>query len=645
MWLPRGFSRLFWKLFLGYAVLMALALVACVLLIIREFEQFHAEELRAQLRARALVLGNQVRGRFEPAQAEELDRLAHEVGDSDIGGMRVTFIAADGTVRGDSQADAARMDSHHDREEVRAAREHGWGASTRWSGTLARRLEYVAVRVGDKTDPEGVVRLALAVQTIGARTQSVRRIIWTIALVALTATVVFAFGLARLWTMPIRRITVIARRLSRGDFSTSVRVRGSDELAGLARSLNDMRDHLREQLGTIDRQRRTLEALLNQLQEGVIVAGPDGRIILANPAAARLLQPERDPEDTCASWVGRAVEQCVSQHDLQRLLVGDEPVTARPRTPIRPIATSKSVSADNTSEREVRLGIRSESGPVVLMARAIDIALPGPAARGAEPGAVPESLPGRILALTDITEIDRTVQMKTDFVANASHELRTPLSAIRAAIETAMGLDLARDTATAQRFLGVINRHSARLEALVADLLALSRLESPATEPKSEPIDLQTFCKELRNRWNDAAARKQVQWVCEAVDDLREVEADEQLLVLVLDNLVDNALKFTPAGGRVDVNFHREGADLVFDVADTGCGIALQDQERVFERFYQVASSRSRADGPPADARGTGLGLAIVRHAVAAMEGTVQLTSTPGAGTRVTVRIPHAGLA
>ena len=203
-------SKLFWKLFLGYAVLTTLALGICVLLILREHEQFYDEELTGYLRAQAAAFRSVVQGRLDATHAGQLDQIAKEVGDAKLEGLRVTFVTVDGTVLGDSQAQPATTDSHHDRAEIKAALSDGWGTSTRWSDTVKRPLKYVAVRVGPKDNPEGVVRVALGVRTIGAKTQAVRRIIWTIAVIAMLATVAFALGLARVWTSPIRRITAIA---------------------------------------------------------------------------------------------------------------------------------------------------------------------------------------------------------------------------------------------------------------------------------------------------------------------------------------------------------------------------------------------------------------------------------------------------
>ena len=636
----KGPSRLLWKLFAGYAVLMVAALATCAVLIVRELEKFHAQGLTEHLYAQAVTLRSQVQGRLDVDHSEQLDEIAQEVGGHQADGLRVTFVAADGTVLGDSQADASHMESHRDREEIRAALASEWGESTRWSATLKRMLRYVAVRVGPPDDPEGVVRVALAVQTIGAQTQAVRRVVWTIAVVAMAATATFALVLSRLWTIPIKRITRVAGRLSRGDLTARASVRGSDELARLARSLNEMGDSLDKQLGTIDGQRRTLEALVDQLEEGVIVAGPDARIVLCNPAAARLLHPADAERAAAHSWIGRPIEQCVPQRALQRLLLSSGSAQLADDSSAND-ASSPIANPDRGSTSEVRLEIRGTGGVVTLLARGSDIAMPPRMVEDGRRGAGGRASLGRILALTDITEIARAIQIKSDFVANASHELRTPLSAIRAAVETLMGIDSHKDGDAAARFLRIIDRHSARLGALVSDLLALSRLESASQRMKPAAIDLRRFCSELNEKWAVRVGEKQLEWDCKVPSELPKMTADEDLLGMVLDNLIDNAIKFTDPGGRITVAFSRQQGDVAVEVADDGCGIPPQDQERVFERFYQVARARSAAEGPRDESRGTGLGLAIVRHAAASMGGRVSLSSTLGEGTSVVLTIPQ----
>ncbi len=621
--------KLFWKLFLGNVAIVAAVLAGCIWLIVSEAARFHEEDRVDHLRILASAVREAIGVRLDRQHAEELDRFAKRLGANDAEGTRYTFILADGVVLADSMSDPRVMESHADRAEVKQALARGWGHDTRMSPTLGRPMAYVAVRVGTPQAPVGVVRTAVPLRAIGEREGAIRRLIAMIGFVAFAAAAALAFVLARLWSTPIRRVTLTARSLSRGDLSARAPIIGSDELATLAVSLNQMRDRLASQLVTIDRQRRALASLLAQLHEGVIVVGPNGRITLINPAAVALLGLAADQE----SLVGQVAEQCIPHHELQRMLAGKAASTRSGTEPQAP-------SPDEV--REIRLHSPSRSQPTSLLARASDIVLPSElrASEAAEGAAVPTH--GRLLVLTDVTHMARMIQVKADFAANASHELRTPLSAIHAAVETLLSMDRAADANAARGFLEVIERHVRRMEAMVADLLDLSRLESSSpAQFEPEPLVVDDVLADVHARFREAIEARKLNWRTQRPPDRPRIRANAQLLRLVLDNLVDNAIKFTEPGGDVSVTVRdgkrtpENGEMIEIEVADTGCGIPEDEQGRVFERFYQVERARS---GP---ARGTGLGLSIVRHAVTAMKGGVDLQSRPGQGTRVTFTIPQ----
>jgi two-component system phosphate regulon sensor histidine kinase PhoR len=604
------FGRLFWKLFLGNAVLVAAVLAAFIWLIVRQVDQYYVAELTTTLHSQAEALGHLLEDRLTPADSPELNRLAREISHNDPAGIRITFIDAGGAVLGDSDSTPASMESHRDRPEVRQAAREGWGQDMRMSHTLGRQMKYVAVRVGPPQSPAGYVRLAMPMRVISEHSESMRRLFWSTGVATLAACILLAMGLARLWSRPVRQITRVAKSLSRGDLNARLRVTGGDELAELARSLNEMRDHIVAHLETIDRQRRMLQSLLAQLQEGVIVTRPDGHIALINPAAVRLMGATQNAEQL----IGAPVEVCVTSHRLQKILAG--------------------TGESDTSIHEVQMNVQGESSRVSVLAQACNIALETGNGEDAA-GAVAS---GRLLVLTDVTPLARMIQVKADFAANASHELRTPLSAIRAATETLMSIDPSRDAVAVQRFAAIIDRQSSRMEALVRDLLDLSRIESSPASSPTGPVSLPGFLADLHARYRERLELKSLQWTTDLPSGLPQLQANAHLLRLVLDNLVDNAVKFTASGGHIRVSAFAcdEGAGrfVRIEVADDGCGIPPEEQERVFERFYQVERSRSGAD------RGTGLGLSIVRHAVAALGGTVRLASEPGRGTTVSVTLP-----
>ena len=635
---------LFWKLFLGNALLMAAVLLVLGWLTASAVDRFTAQDLTAHLKAQAISIIQATGDRFDAAHSAELDRFVKQLRHSQSETVRYTLILADGTVVAESEAEPRTMELHGDRPEVRKALADGWGENLRFSPTLKSEMNYVAVRVGDAQAPMGVVRVAMPLRTIAERTRAEEGLIWAIALAGVVAVVVLALGLARLWSRPIRRITIAAQSLSSGDLSARAHVTGRDELAVLARSLNEMRDHLATQLATIDRQKRVLESLLAQVSEGVVVAGPDGRIVLVNPAAIRLLALTR-PAGSPGTFEGLAVEECIRQHDLQQALLQPEQRSGTAGGTSQ--QTDRTDRADRggvgeESFRELRLNVEAPQGRLVLLGRACDVMLPGLSIRDDRLDGAERPITGRLLVLTDITELARMMQIKADFAANTSHELRTPLSAIRGAVETLGQINWTEDPDAARRFVEVVDRHSQRMEALVSDLLDLSRIESSPGLFAPTRVNLRELLADLRAHINEALAAKTLEWKTDVPAGLEKIVANPYLLRLTLENLVDNAIKFTGVGGRIAIVCRDDAKPpggprgVSIEVSDTGCGIPEEEQGRVFERFYQVERARSGA------ARGTGLGLSIVRHAVAGMSGTVALRSKVGEGTSITVTIPQA---
>lgn len=460
------------------------------------------------------------------------------------------------------------------------------------------------------------------------REEKSRQPLWAIPLLALVASALLTPMLIRQYNAPLRRIISAARRIARGELSTKVPLGGTHEAEMLARSMNRMRDRLARHLETIDRQRLTLELVVSQLHEGVIAADSNGRIFVINPAAVRLLGAVSKRSD--ASFDGMPVEQCVLDHELQQLLLAR---AATNQSEFQGDDDQQSKAAPPSPIEEMNVHIEVGGVAVHLLARASDIILPGFPLPDAN---AKDSLRrGRLLVLTDVTELAKTMQVKADFAANASHELRTPLSAIRMAVETLKSMDLANDVAPAGHFLDVIARHSRRLEAMVQDLLDLSRVESSGVRFEKSDIDLPIALDELRAMFAVALDDKSLRWEVDIAPDVGVLVASPVLVRLILSNLIDNAIKFTPEGGFVRVVSRATEQGLVLSVVDSGCGIAPEEQARVFERFYQVHRARS---GPQ---RGTGLGLSIVRHAVTAMRGEVTIESRLGEGTAVIVTIPQ----
>ena len=548
------------------------------------------------------------RGSVYLDQVQTLDAAAsavrHGATDADLrarataAGCRITVVARDGAVRFDSLADPARMANHNDRPEVVDARRLGIGMAHHFSQTLGQPAVYLAVRV----DPTGDVVRVCYVHNAWASLQTP---LWAVTITgaAITAFMVgvMAVTLQRQWVGPTRAVSAAAGRLAAGQWDARVDLRGSGEVRQLGSQVNHLAAQAEQQLAELKRQRRDLRSLVDTLPDPILVTDAAGRIELVNVPAADLvrLSPPR--------VVGQKTVNVVGDEALLQLLEAAGDVSPSWETP----AVYREVRLMRDGHRRTYQSFASRT------------------ATG-----------GARLVLRDVTAMADAVQMKTDFVANASHELRTPIAAIKIALDT-LREAYVDDPPQAERCVNIIDGHVRRLEDLLRDLLDLSRLESPDARPTLVDIKPWELFAGVRSTFGPTAREKGV--------DLRlgddpitpdSFHGDEHLLNLVLKNLVENSLKFTPAGGVVTVSMRAAEVDhkpaLQLSVIDTGIGIPPEHRDRVFERFYQVDPARSGTAG-----RGTGLGLAIVKHAVAALGGTVRLESTVGGGTTVTCVLPQ----
>lgn len=410
----------------------------------------------------------------------------------------------------------------------------------------------------------------------------------------------------------LRQLLDVIQWLTAGRYTERADTTAPGELGQLARAINSLSSTLSAQKVSADQDRADLQALLNMLDhtnEPAIATDLSRRITSLNVAAERALGQPRHAL-------------------LHRLL--DEVFPAPPLLDLYRASQDK----DDIIVRQTRLALFGQSATVQIIL---------------SPLFNETRRHGTFILIRDLTEIVQTMQMKTDFVSNASHELRTPLASIRAAVETLNDTG-PEDPRTQRRCADIIESQVIRLQLLVQDLLDLSRTEDPRAVVRNDRLDLEEICALVTSMYGITASEKQLDLRVELAPEARSVRGDVRLMTLVLKNLVDNAVKFTnsghvtlrsrlgavaPEGATVSADGTAAGRPCtIVEVQDTGCGIPVEDQQRVFERFYTVNRSRGGAD------RGTGLGLAIVKHSVVAMGGAVQLESAPGVGTTIRCIFP-----
>jgi two-component system phosphate regulon sensor histidine kinase PhoR len=550
------------------------------------------EHAREALFAEARLMGRVAQAPLaEGAAPERLDALVDEAAREVR--ARVTIIAPDGRVLADSAVsgpELSRLENHAERPEVRQALQAGAGSALRHSATVRDELLYAAVAVRSAGRVLGVARVALPLTGVEEQVGALRRAVVLALALAFAITALLTAALSSSLVGPLEDIVQAARRYAAGDLGARIPVRRRDELGELARILNLSLNQLQERLTESARDRARTDAMLKALEDGLLGVDQRGVVLLANDALRRSLELE-DP-------VGRHYLEVLRQHEVGEVL-----------------------------QQVLRSGQRCAVEVEIHRLRRVFAltGVPFPGEHGMPPGA--------LLSFHDVTERRRLERIRRDFVANASHELRTPLTSIKGFVEALQDGALAVP-ATAQRFLGKIRTHADRMAALVEDLLELSRLESGERPPRWEEVPPGELAEEVVASFSDLAARKPV--ALERRDEgAPAVQSDAERLRRILENLLDNAIKYTPAGGHVRVAT-RPGLDggALLEVSDDGPGIAPEHLSRIFERFYRVDKARSRELG------GTGLGLAIVKHLAESVGASLSVESELGSGSRFRVAVP-----
>ncbi|HSN83777.1 MAG TPA: ATP-binding protein [Polyangiales bacterium] len=436
-----------------------------------------------------------------------------------------------------------------------------------------------------------VIQAMRSTQQADAMRSSVRELMLVAGALALIIGVALTWALSRTIVVPARQLTEVADALSRGDLSVRTFSQRDDELGDIGRSLDRLADELNERITSLHAQENRLKTMLNAMVEAVFVTDSLGRIVLTNTALDQIADQ---------SALGRSPSEVLRNQALHDA--------------VRAARHGEAVSADLTLE----------SGGQTRIYTAVVAPLPG---RG-----------GVVGVLHDVTKQKLADRVRRDFVANASHELRTPLTAIRGFAETLKAGAL-RDPESAERFVDVILRHTLRLQALVNDLVALSRAESPEHEYELAPVDLAAAVSDVIQGLAAQAEQRHLEVRIDPLGGLPEVIANPRALDQVLINLVDNAIKYTPEGGRISMHAEVHPQSVTLEIQNTGQGIPSDQLARIFERFYRVDAGRSREMG------GTGLGLSIVRHLVARMGGHIDAQSKPGEWTRFRLTLGRAGVA
>lgn len=587
-------KRLIWQIFPPFMLIIVIALVAVTWVFSQSLSRFYKQETARGLKAQASLVADQVTGFLIAGDSAPLDSVGKRLGDQS--GTRVTIILPDGQVVGDSEEQPVVMDNHADRPEVRAALRGETGVATRFSHTLQQEMMYVAVPVVANQEILGSVRTALPVATLA---DTLRQVLYPVMgsglAIALIAALV-SLWISRHFSRPLEEMKRGAQRFAGGDLEGRLPEYHSEEMGGLAHAMNRMAGQLDERIRTVVRQSNEQEAVLASMIDGVLAVDGKQKIIRINQAAAQLL--DLDPE----AVIGRSIQEIIRKPDIQNFIV-------------------QALQSRSRIECDMNLFIHGQERWLQ------GHGTPLHDAEGQEIGA--------LIVLHDMTRLQRLENIRRDFVANVSHELKTPITAIKGSVET-LQHGAIEERENARRFLDIIARQSDRLNAIIEDLLALSRIEQEEEHAGIEraPTKVTILLQSAVQACQLQASEKQVSMEIVCADEL-EANLNAPLLEQAMVNLLDNAIKYSDLEGRVLISAadHSSGA-LVIQVRDWGCGISREHLPRLFERFYRVDKARSRNLG------GTGLGLAIVKHIIQAHKGKIQVTSVVGGGSTFSISIP-----
>ncbi len=588
---------LVWHLFPSFVLVALVALVPVAMFASGAFRKLYLAEAEDHLKELSLAVAQQVRPLLQGStDTQKIDQLCKQLGGASTHPTRFTIISPSGQVWGDSESDIESMDDHSNRPEIQQALAEGYGSHVkRKSPTLGIRMMYVAVALCEGDVPLGVVRTSVATSALDQALEEIyRKILWSGLAMALCA-ILLSLVIARRISGPIVSMQRIANRFATGQLDLRVPIPESTELRSLAQALNEMARQLQDRIGTITQQRNEVEAILSSMIEGVLAVDQEGHISSINRAAAKLLDLDAE------ACKGRNVAEVIRDVHLQEFVRN---------------------TLDGTQVEEANIALPINGGRYFQL-------------HGAQLSQESGRHGGAVIVLHDMTRIFRLENVRRDFVANVSHELKTPVTSIKGFVEALLEGD-APDAEQIQHYLGIVAKHTDRLNAIIDDLLSLSRLEEDSHQRRIsfEEVDLQPVLESALEFAQIHAQGKEVNLDLICPEMPVKAKINGPLLEQAVVNLIDNAVKYSENGARVVVRFTDQEGQVNISVQDNGPGIAKDHLSRLFERFYVVDKGRSRRLG------GTGLGLAIVKHIVQVHGGVVNVESELGQGSVFTLSLP-----
>ena len=578
-----GKKNIFTRIFFLYAFIIVLTAIILEVYITAAVRGNYIATHEASLITQANLISEKVPF-ASPARLDDLCKHMKK-----MTGARVTVIAPDGTVRGDSDKHSSLLDNHADRPEIKNAHTSGTGTAIRMSETLHYDFLYVVRRVMKDGTPAGFVRLSVPLKSVDAAVNQLRVKMSIVMVLILLVTGIFSLWQIGLLRGLTRQIRDFSQALARGEVGKRLFLDAPGEFDEIAESLNTMSGELKKVLAESEEEKKRLNVILRSIPDALLIIDIRGAIQIASAATRKSFGD--------APLAGRPLIEVVRNHEFLTLVDS----------------------------------VRHTLAPGIA-----EFYLEYPAERHFVVHVSPlfyqkYELSGLVAIFHDITQLKKLEQVRKDFVANISHELKTPITAIQGFAETLLegALD---DKEHALKFLETIRANSERINTLVDDLMTISKIEMGVITITKKPVAISEVVSSVMAMLEEKAKEKNLPMTVSISPHLQTVSADKDRLVQILTNLVENAVKFTDKGGiTIGMSETREKKELF--VEDTGIGVPEKHLSRLGERFYRVDPARSRKMG------GTGLGLVIVKHLVKAHGREMKIESVPEKGTKVRILI------
>ncbi len=594
----RFFQTIQVKLIIIYVLLILIAMQLIGIYFVRTMESSFLNNFSSSLNRQVNLLTDFVKPYLASRQEGNLENRAifDDLNDvvinfNRISGAEIQIIDSDGFIIGSSLGESFIEKKTNIPEISRALQ--GIRANSNVIENNVRK-RFIVMPVSDDNRVIGAIYVKASMEELFVTINRINQIFLAGTLIALALTAMLGIILSNTITNPIKEITKKATAMAEGEFNQEVKVMGNDEIGQLGKAFNYMTNRLKEALSSNEEEKDKLSSILANMSDGVIATDDQGKIIVMNRRARQMLQIEEE------AMLGGEIADLLgmTKNDIGKYVLGEDNM-----------AMIDLIRADEDDILKVRVTFT----PIQRRGRGVT---------------------GTIIVLQDVTEQEKLEQSRREFVANVSHELRTPLTSIKSYLE-ALDDGAIDDPQLSHRFVGVTRNETERMIRLVTDLLHLSRLDSKQAVIVKERTDIQTMLEDVADRFSFQLKQRSIEISIEADHNIKQVMLDPDQIDQVLDNLVSNAIKYTPDGGVIEIaalRIHENWIEI--SVEDTGIGIPKKDLSRIFERFYRVDKARSRGMG------GTGLGLSIAREIVRAHGGTISLQSDTNLGTKVSFTLP-----